>query len=507
MTPKFAEHGSGASSNGRLGSISSILVTAQTSVQQALVKMEEAGLGLLLLVSDTGRFERTITDGDLRRLLIKGGDLHERLSSVPGFQSIVLRGDYSRRQALELMNEHSVNHLPVLDMDDHVIEVLERKELDQQILLSTPHMGDWEREFVDEAFKTNWIAPLGPNVDAFEREVAEMMGVQHAAALSSGTAAIHLSLCLLGVNRGDIVFCSTLTFAASANPIVYQGAEPVFIDSEPESWNMSPMALEKAFDDAVTRGRMPKAVIVVNLYGQSADMDTLQAVCDRYGVPIIEDAAESMGARYKGRSSGTIGVMGVYSFNGNKIITTSGGGMLISDNGDYIERAKFLATQARDSAPYYHHTHIGYNYRMSNILAGVGRGQLRVLEDRVRARRSVYEYYRDRLSNIEGIDWMPEPEWSYSTHWLTTCTLDPQKISHSALDLIQRLSGEKVEARPLWKPMHLQPVFANCRYFSHDADSVSDRLFAQGICLPSGSNLTEENLDRVATSLQRFLKA
>lgn len=475
------------------------------SIREALAILDSGGLGLLLLVDQDGRFERTITDGDLRRLLIKGGNLDESLASVPAMQSVVLRGHFTRREALELMNRHSVNHLPVLDQDDRVIEILERRELDQQILLSTPHMGDWEREFVDEAFRTNWIAPLGPNVDAFEREVAEMMGVKHAAALSSGTAAIHLSLCLLGVTHGDIVFCSTLTFAASANPIVYQGAEPVFIDSEPQSWNMSPVALEKAFEDSKRRGKLPKAVIVVNLYGQSADMDSLKDICDQYGVPIIEDAAESMGARYKGRASGTFGVMGIYSFNGNKIITTSGGGMLVSDNADYIQRAKFLATQARDAAPYYQHSTIGYNYRMSNILAGVGRGQLRVLEDRVRARRNVYDHYRARLSNVEGIEWMPEPNWSYSTHWLTTCTLEPTKFRRSALDLIQLMSNEKVEVRPVWKPMHLQPVFSNCRYFRHGEESVSDRLFAHGICLPSGSNLTDENLDRVADTFLQIL--
>ena len=507
MTPTSYNQSRALSVKASIRNIASISVTPATSVQQALIRMEEAGLGLLLLVGDMGKFERTITDGDLRRLLIKGGNLDETLSSVPALKSVVLRGEYTRRQALELMNEHSVNHLPVLDNEDRVIEVLDRKELDQQILLSTPHMGDWEREFVDEAFRTNWIAPLGPNVDAFEREVAEMMGVRHAAALSSGTAAIHLSLCLLGVTRGDTVFCSTLTFAASANPIIYQGAEPVFIDSEPQSWNMSPAALEKAFEDAAMRGQMPKAVIVVNLYGQSADMDSIQVICDRHGVPIIEDAAESMGARYKGRPSGTLGLMGIYSFNGNKIITTSGGGMLVSDNSDFINRAKFLATQARDAAPYYQHTTIGYNYRMSNILAGVGRGQLRVLEDRVRARRNVYDHYRDRLADIEGIEWMPEPDWSYSTHWLTACTIDPGKVGCSALELIQRMSNDNVEARPVWKPMHLQPVFANCRYFSHSEESVSDRLFTDGICLPSGSNLTDGNLDRVANTLRHILNS
>lgn len=486
--------------------IAAISVVVSTTVQQALVKMDQAGVGLLLLTDDDGRFERTVTDGDLRRLLIKEG-MHATLLDLPVFDSVVLRGEYARRDALTLMNQHSINHLPVLDDDGRVLEVLERKALDQQILLSTPHMGAWEREFVDEAFRTNWIAPLGPNVDAFERETAELVGVKHAAALSSGTAAIHLALCLLGVNRGDVVFCSTLTFAASANPIVYQGAEPVFIDSEPESWNMSPIALEAAFVDASASGRMPKAVIVVNLYGQSADMDALQAICDRYGVPIVEDAAESLGAKYKGRASGSFGVMGVYSFNGNKIITTSGGGMLVSDNGELIERARFLATQARDPAPYYQHSAIGYNYRMSNILAGVGRGQLRVLEERVRGRRAVYDKYREALAEVDGIEWMPEPSWSYATRWLTTCTIRPEKMGFDNLELVKRLAGEMIEARPLWKPMHLQPVFAQCRYFAHGETSVSDDLFARGICLPSGSNMSDQSLARVVDYLRRVLKA
>lgn len=487
--------------------IAAILVAASTTLKQALMQMDSTGIGLLLLNDDTGRFKRTITDGDLRRLLIRGGSMDVTLSGLPAADSVVLRGEYTRREALALMSEHSINHLPVLDNDGRVLEVLERKELDWQVLLSTPHMGSWEKEFVDEAFRTNWIAPLGPNVNAFEREIADMVGAKHAAALSSGTAAIHLALCLLGVERGDTVFCSTLTFAASANPIVYQGAEPVFIDSEPDSWNMSPVALEKAFADATLRGRVPKAVIVVNLYGQSADMDALQAICERYGVPIVEDAAESLGARYKGRASGTFGAMGIYSFNGNKIITTSGGGMLVSDDAEFIERARFLATQARDPAPYYQHSTIGYNYRMSNILAGVGRGQLKVLEERVRARRAVFDTYRTQLADVESIEWMPEPEWSYSNHWLTACTIRPDVARIDTLELIRKLSGDMIEARPLWKPMHLQPVFAQCRYFAHGEESVSDRLFAQGICLPSGSNMSDASLERVIAMLRHLLSA
>lgn len=486
--------------------IAAICIRASATVQEALVMMDRASLGLLLLTDAEGRFKRTVTDGDLRRLLIKGESLQVGLDSLPEIGSVVLRGDYTRHDALALMSEHSINHVPVLDGDSRVVEVLDRKELDQQILLSTPHMGSWEREFVEEAFRTNWIAPLGPNVDAFEREVAELAGVRHAAALSSGTAAIHLALRLLDIGPGDTVFCSTLTFAATANPIVYQGAEPVFVDSDPVSWNMSPQALEKAFAGAAKAKRMPKAVIVVNLYGQSADLDALQAICGRYGVPIVEDAAESMGARYKGRPSGSLGLMGIYSFNGNKIITTSGGGMLVSNEAKFIERARFLATQARDPAPYYQHTTVGYNYRMSNILAGVGRGQLRVLEERVRARRAVFDAYRERLADVEGIEWMPEPEWSYSTHWLTACKLDTVRIGLPALELVKQLSAEGIEARPLWKPMHLQPVFAACRYYPHGETSVSDLLFGEGICLPSGSNLTEGNIDRVADVMRRLLK-
>lgn len=487
--------------------IAAISVVASATLKQALMQIDSTGIGLLLLIDDVGKFKRTITDGDLRRLLIRGGSVDVTISGLPASDSIVLRGEYTRREALALMSEHSINHLPVLDNDGRVLEVLERKELDWQVLLSTPHMGSWEKEFVDEAFRTNWIAPLGPNVDAFEREIADMVGARHAAALNSGTSAIHLALCLLDVGRGDTVFCSTLTFAASANPIVYQGAEPVFIDSEPDSWNMSPVALEKAFADATLRGRMPKAVIVVNLYGQSADMDALQAICERYGVPIVEDAAESLGARYKGRASGTFGAMGIYSFNGNKIITTSGGGMLVSDNAEFIERARFLATQARDPAPYYQHSTIGYNYRMSNILAGVGRGQLKVLQERVRARRAVFDAYRERLADVEAIEWMPEPEWSHSTHWLTACTIRPDAARIDTLELIKRLSGDMIEARPLWKPMHLQPVFAQCRYFTHGEESVSDRLFSQGICLPSGSNMSDASLERVIATLRHLLSA
>lgn len=483
-----------------------ISITRATTLRDALATMNDAATGVLLLLAEDRTFERTVTDGDLRRLILEGVALDQTIASLKRIQSVVVnQNSYTRREALSLMSQHSINHLPVINEKGNVVEVLERREIDDQILLSTPHMGDSEKEYVDEAFRTNWIAPLGPNVDAFESELAQLVGIEHAAAVSSGTAAIHLALRLLGVGSGDRVFCSTLTFAASANPIVYQGAEPVFIDSDATSWNMSPDALERGLAWAKKDGKLPKAVIVVNLYGQSADMDALLALCNQYNVPLVEDAAESLGAAYKGRASGTFGCMGIYSFNGNKIITTSGGGMLVSNNREWIQKARFLATQARDPAPHYQHSEIGYNYRMSNILAGVGRGQLKVLSQRVLARRAVFAQYRNALSDVAALEWMPEPEWSYSTHWLTACTINPNLTDVTSADLIRRLGNEMIEARPLWKPMHLQPVFSSSRYFSHGATSVSDDLFNRGICLPSGSNMPAEGLERVIAVLRNVL--
>lgn len=481
-----------------------ILIERTATIMEALARLDRTGIGILLLVRDGDVFEQTITDGDIRRLLLAGYRLDTSIAVLPKIQSLVVTPACSRRDALELMNKGGINHLPVVDVAGRVVDVLDRKEIDEQILLSTPHIGNSERDFVEEAFRTNWIAPLGPNVDAFERELTAIVGSRHGAALSSGTAAIHLGLRLLGIGQGDHVFCSTLTFAATAFPIVYQGGQPVFIDSDEATWNMCPLALERAFEQAVKEDRMPKAVIVVNLYGQSADMDPIMTLCDHYGVPVLEDAAESLGAKYKGRYSGTFGRLGVFSFNGNKIITTSGGGMLISDDSALIEKARFLATQARDPAPYYQHSEIGFNYRMSNILAGVGRGQLKVLGDRVSARREIFESYCRELSDLDFFDWMPEPEWSFSNRWLTAATL-PQKAPLSAAELIRLLAGEMIEARPVWKPMHLQPVFSGCKFISAADTPVADSLFNRGICLPSGSNLTEKQLDRVVLTLRSLL--
>lgn len=479
---------------------------ASTTVRQAMEIINASGMQMLLLVDAQGRFERTVTDGDLRRLLLNGAEMGDTLAQLPTLSSVTAPDDISRKAGLALMDRHEINHLPLIDGGGRIVRVLNRRDIGTPILLSTPHMGEAELHFVEEAFRTNWIAPLGPNVDAFEREVADLVGVGHAAALSSGTAAIHLAVRMLGVKPGDRVFCSTLTFSASANPIVYEGGEPVFIDCEPGSWNMSPVALERAFDAARAEGWMPRAVIVVNLYGQSADMDALVEICDRHGVPVIEDAAESLGARYKDKPSGIFGRMGIYSFNGNKIITTSGGGMLVSDDEDLITQARFLATQARDPAPHYQHSQIGFNYRMSNILAGVGRGQLQVLGERVEARRGVFEAYRDGLGDVAGLEWMPEPDWSYSTRWLSALTIDPAVAGVSVTEVIARLAEEMIEARPVWKPMHQQPVFAGCRHFAHGNEAVSDHIFETGLCMPSGSNMTPAEIARIIEVMRDALK-
>ena len=369
----------------------------------------------------------------------------------------------------------------------------------KRIPLSVCHMSGDEAAFVAEAFATNWVAPLGPDVDAFESEFSEVVGARHAAALSSGTAALHLALKLVGVKRGDEVLVSTLTFAASVNPILYEGAKPVFIDSELRSWNMDPALLAQALRDRAAKGRLPAAVVVVHLYGQSADMDSILSACEEYGVPVVEDAAEALGATYKGRSPGTLGTVGIYSFNGNKIITTSGGGMLVAHDASLVKHARKLATQARDTAAHYEHTEVGYNYRLSNICAAIGRGQLRVLSDRVAARRRNFEVYSEGLADIPGIEFMPEASWGRSTRWLTTCTFDEAASGASREEIRLALDAANIEARPVWKPMHQQPIFGE---FESIGGSVAEALFDRGLCLPSGSSLTPDDLATVIDVLR-----
>jgi dTDP-4-amino-4,6-dideoxygalactose transaminase len=485
--------------------VANLSVDANTSLRQALDRLDRTAEGVLLLVDRNGRLLRTVTDGDVRRLLLGGASLDAKLSKLPARTPITASEAVTSVEALASMNERVIDHLPVVDAQGRPVEMMLRRELDRQILLSTPHLSEHEVGFVEEAFRSNWIAPLGPNVDAFERELAAHVGVAHAAAVSSGTAALHLALRLLGVEAGDVVFCSSLTFVASVNPVLYEGAKPVFIDSDPETWNMSPAVLERALEDADRAGRLPKAAIVVNLYGQSADMDPILALCERFGVTLIEDAAESLGASYRGRPSGSFGKLGVFSFNGNKIITTSGGGMLVSEDPALIEKARFLSTQSRDPAPWYQHSEIGYNYRMSNVLAGIGRGQLRVLENRVAARRAVFERYRDALAPFEEIRWMPEAPFGRATRWLSVCLLDAARSGIGPAEFIGALSRSGIEARRVWKPMHQQPLFEGCSYYPlEEGRSFADTAFAQGVCLPSGSNLTPAEQDRILRAIEQI---
>jgi pyridoxal phosphate-dependent aminotransferase EpsN len=371
---------------------------------------------------------------------------------------------------------------------------MSRTPANKRIFLSPPHMGGEELRFVHEAFESNYIAPLGPQVDAFEREFCEKVGISYAAAVSSGTAAMHLALHLIGVGPGDEVLTSTLTFIGGAAPITFLGAKPVFVDCNRESWNMDPEFLARALAKRASLGRVPKALVSVHLYGQCADIDPILETCNRYGITLIEDAAEALGAIYNGRSSGTLGKAGIYSFNGNKIITTSGGGMLVSDDGAFIEKTRFLSQQARDPAPHYEHSQIGYNYRMSNILAAIGRGQLRVLDDRVKRKREIFDYYQIALGDLPGVEFMPEPSYGRSTRWLTCITIDPQKFGADREAIRLALEAENIESRPIWKPMHMQPVFKGCECIGGE---VAEELFNRGLCLPSGTAMTEEDLARI----------
>lgn len=383
-----------------------------------------------------------------------------------------------------------------------VKDFIEKKS---RIYLSSPHMGGMEKDFVNEAFDTNWIAPLGPNVNNFEKELSEYVGAKGGAALSSGTSAIHMALKAVGVKTGDLVFCSSLTFSASCNPIIYEKAIPVFIDSEKESWNMCPKALEKAFIWTEEEKKLPKAVIVVHLYGQPANMDKILEVCNKYNVPIIEDSAESLGATYKNKQTGTFGEYGIFSFNGNKIITTSGGGMLVSDNLERLEKVRFWSTQARENERHYEHKELGYNYRMSNIVAGIGRGQLRVLEERIEKKKWIYDYYKKAFKDIKEIQMQPICDDRKSNYWLSCITLN-EKSKIKPLDIIIALEKENIEARNIWKPMHMQPYYKEFKFFKLGDKSVSEEIFENGLCLPSDSKNTEEDMERVVKIIRELFE-
>jgi len=376
--------------------------------------------------------------------------------------------------------------------------------MNSKIWLSSPHMGGKELKYIKEAFDTNWIAPLGPNVTGFETDLKHYLNTdKEVAALSSGTSAIHLGLILLGVIAGDEVICQSMTFSASANPILYQGAIPVFIDSEKDTWNMCPNHLEEAITDRISKGKKPKAIILVHLYGMPAKVDEIVAISNKYEIPIIEDAAEALGSSYKGRKCGTFGDYGILSFNGNKIITTSGGGAIVCNNEEIKKKAIFLATQARDDEPHYQHSEIGYNYRMSNIIAGIGRGQMEVLDKHVSLRRGMNLFYKDIFNNTEGINVFEEPNKNFfSNHWLSCIIIDSQITGFDREDLRIELLDKNIESRPLWKPMHLQPVFEGCSFYGNN---ISENLFNNGLCLPSGSNITKKNKAFIAKVILDYI--
>lgn len=375
----------------------------------------------------------------------------------------------------------------------------------EKVWLSSPHLGTKEKEYVNEAFESNWVAPLGPNVDAFEQQLSQFVGVDEAVSLCSGTAALHLALIACGVKMGDVVLCQSFTFGASAFPITYLNAQPIFIDSEKDTWNMDPMLMEKAIEELLSFGKKPAAVIVVHLYGMPANMKAINEIATRYGIPVIEDAAEALGSTCFGKKCGSFGNAGVLSFNGNKIITTSGGGALLSEDKEIIKSVRHLSNQAKEPAPFYLHKQVGYNYRLSNVCAGIGRGQMEVLEERIQKRREVFERYQNALGHIEGLIFLNEPEGYFSNRWLTTVLFDEKFWPSGTNEKIRLvLEAQQIESRPLWKPLHQQPVFENAKCY---LNGVSDKLYATGLCLPSGSNLTEDNQKRVIDIIAEALSS
>ena len=479
------------------------LVSEAATVKQAMAQINGADGQLVLVINKEGRLSRTLTDGDLRRALLSGISLDDLIEKLPQKLPVVVQSGGSEEEILDLAKAAQVNDVIEVDADGCAVAML--KILNESpILLSSPHMGDAELSYVRSAFSTNWIAPAGPNLDAFEKRIAERADKRFAVALSSGTAALHLSILALKLPDKACVYVSDKTFVASAQPILYERLQPRLIDSEAITWNMSAEALERAILQDIEQGNRPGCVILVHLYGQSAEVKKIKSICEAYQVPLVEDAAESLGATYDGSESGTHGDIGVYSFNGNKIITTSGGGALVTDDEEIAERVRKLATQGRDPAFHYQHSEVAYNYRMSNVLAGIGLGQLQVLDARVHARRSVFQRYVDALDHFPQFNFQNDCEGAQGNRWLTAMTIDASVCEISAYTLMKILRAKGIETRPSWKPMHMQPLFFGTPFFAHsDGDAVSSRLFLTGLCLPSGSNLTESQQDTVIKEIRK----
>lgn len=484
------------------------IVTLTTSVRAVMTAIEGARIKLCVLVDDQGRLVRTVVDGDIRRALLAGVGLDDPVSKLPCQSVVTLPEEASTEELAAAFAEHpSINAIVLTDADNRPARLVPRSDVMSDILLSPPHIGTAESAYVRKAFDDNWIAPAGPNLDAFEGALAKVSGRNNAVALSSGTAALHLALRVLDIGPGDRVYVSDLTFAASVQPILYQAGVPVLIDAEPLTWNMSPAALERQLEADSAKGCLPKAVIVVHLYGQSANMDAILRLTSRYDIPVIEDAAESLGARYGNEPSGSHGLISAYSFNGNKIITTSGGGALVSNRSDLIDRARHLATQGRDPAQHYQHSTMAYNYRMSNVLAGIGLGQLEILDRRVARRREIFRTYLSGLSDIDGIGFQSDAPNSSGNRWLTVISLDPDRISRHPYQLLRELRTKGIESRPAWKPMHMQPIFARYHFEPHSVtDVVSTRVFLQSVCLPSGSLLEPAQQARIIDCIREFTR-
>lgn len=482
------------------------LLRPQTRLREAISALEKGAVKLCVVVDQDDKVIRTVTDGDIRRALLQGLDMESPVSDLPGRPPILLPDDATDAAAIAKLDEHSIDVVVLVDADGRPTRFADRLSLSKTLFLSPPHMGDGEAGYVQLAFQENYVAPTGSNLTAFEAALCKVSGRKHALAVSSGTAGLHLALRVLDIGAGDRVYVSDLTFVASVQPILYERATPVLIDAEPATWNMSPQALERALVRDAATGTLPKAIIVVHLYGQSADMDAIMVLSNQYDVPVIEDAAESLGATYGNRASGAHGLLGVYSFNGNKIITTSGGGALVSDREDLIVHAQKLSTQGRDPAEHYQHSEVSYNYRMSNVLAGIGRGQLEVLSERVAARRVIYDRYVDGLGDILGLGFQTESPKSQGNRWLTVISLDPDLINLHVYQVMRALQKNGIETRPAWKPMQMQPLLAGAEFEPHSLDeAIGPAVFLRTLCLPSGSAMSPKEQDGVIASIRAVL--
>ena len=482
-------------------------LSSNEKLRTAMSKIETLEEKLCVVCGADGKVLRTVTDGDVRRFLLAGGTMNDTLAALPKKTPIVARCGTSDAKLLQAMEDNKIHAIVVVDRVGAPVQILSRISLERKILLSPPHLGEIEMAYVQEALDSNWVAPAGPNVAKFETNLAKRTGHNHALAVSSGTAALHLALRVLCIGAGDRIYVSDLTFVATVQPILYENAIPVLIDSEPVSWNMSPIALERKLAQDKAAGVLPAAIIVVHLYGQPADMVAIMSLADAYGIPVIEDAAESLGATIEDKPSGAHGLLSAFSFNGNKIITTSGGGALVSDRADLIDRARNLSSQGRDPAEHYQHSSVAYNYRMSNVLAGIGLGQLHVLDAHVWRRREIFGLYSKGLLDVGGFSFQGDTVNSLGCRWLTVIQCDPNVIHLHPYQIMRSLTRFGIETRPGWKPMHMQPLCKKFEFVPHtEQDIVSSSLFLRSLCLPSGSKMSDADVERVVSAIRNIIE-